>query len=293
MIEPTSREKLKSIIEEEGNFSQGVIRPVGRYYHEFIRGYGKEDRGLEEALELIEYLECDVWPIFVKNRIQVGLFFPYVRKEFQIINKLTEQIKKASQLLKEKIESGRTTLYPEEVARLVYDFQNPRIYMDYVAGRNHLTYEMLDGRRLSDILQEFRPAVEAFKRKVIISNSDDLTPTYYMGKIEEYSFLTLFIVDAYDNSLLEKLTEARSEVEREEILKEYSPLSALNKILFSVEEETIKYNRESLRERKERKNLCLPKGSLAQRIRIIDGGAKFLSYTQKIYGKKRENLWYV
>jgi hypothetical protein len=293
MIKPTEREILKSSIEEEINFLKGVLRPVGNYYHEFIRGYGKEDRGLKEALELIEYLEEDVWPIFVRNRTQVGLLFPYVQKEIEIINKLTENIKKANQLIKKTVESGRTTLYPEEVARLVYNFQNSRIYMDYTAGRNHLTYEMLDGRRLSDILQEFRPAVEAFKRKVIISNSDDLTPTYYMGKIEEYSFLTLFIVDAYDNSLLEKLTEATSEAEREEILKEYSPLPALNKILFSVEEEMIKYNRESLRERKERKNLCLPKGSLAQRIRIIDEGARFLSYTQKIYGKKRENLWYI
>jgi hypothetical protein len=291
MIKPTEREILKGSIEEESNFLKGVLRPVGDYYHEFIRGYGKEDRGLKEALELIEYLEEDVWPIFVKNRTQVGLLFPYVQKETEIINKLTNNIKEATQLIKKTVESGRTTLYPEEVARLVYDFQNPRIYMDYAAGRNHLTYQMLDGRRLTDVLQEFRPTVEAFERKVI-SNNDSPNFTFYMGRIEEYSFLILFTIDAYDNSLLKKLIEVTSEAEKEEILKWYSPFSGLNKILFSVEKEMIKYNRKSLRERKERMNLCLPRGSLAQRMKIIDGGAKFLSYIQEIY-KKRGNLYYI
>jgi hypothetical protein len=290
MIKPTEREMLKSSIEEENNFLQGVIRPLGDYYHGFVRGYGKEDRGLEEALELVEYLQCDVWPIFVKNRTQVILYFPYVQEEIEIINKLTKEIEETTQLIKKITEGGRTLLYPEEVSILAYNFQNPRIYMDYVAGRNRLTYEMLEERRLSNILQKFRPTVEAFKRKVISNN--DFNSTFYMGGIEEYSFLTFFIIDAYDNSLLKKLTEATSEAEREEILKGYSPLSGLEKILFSVKEEIIKYNRKSLRERKERKNLCLPRGSLAQRMSIIDRGAKFLSYTQKIYGEK-ENLWYV
>jgi hypothetical protein len=290
MIKPTEREILKSGIEEESNFLKGVLRPVGNYYHEFIRGYGKEDRGLEEALELIEYLEEDVWPIFVRNRTQVGLLFPYVQKETEIINKLTNNIKEASQLIKKTVESGRTTLYPEEVARLVYGFQNSRIYMDYTAGRNHLTYEMLDGRRVSDVLQEFRPIVEAFGRKVI--NDNDSLNFFYMGRIEEYAYLTFFTIDAYDNSLLKKLIEATGEAEREEILKGYSPLSGLNKILFSVEKEMIKYNRKSLRERRERKNLCLPRGSLAQRMKIIDKGTKFLSYSHEIYGK-RGNLYYI
>jgi hypothetical protein len=290
MIKPTEREILKSSIEEESNFLKGVLRPVGNYYHEFIRGYEKEDRGLEEALELIEYLEEDVWPIFVRNRTQVGLLFPYVQKETEIINKLTNNIKEASQLIKKTVESGRTTLYPEEVARLVYNFQNSRIYMDYTAGRNHLTYEMLDGRRLSDVLQEFRPIVEAFGRKVI--NDNDTLNFFYMGRIEEYAYLTFFTIDAYDNSLLKKLIEATGEVEREEILKGYSPLFGLNKILFSVEKEMIKYNRKSLRERRERKNLCLPRGSLAQRMKIIDKGAKFLSYSDEIYGK-RGSLYYI
>jgi len=290
MIEPSEEEKLKSCIEGENDFLQGIIRPLGDYYHGFIRGYGKEDRGLEEALKFIEYLEEDVWPIFVKNRTLTLLYFPYVQEEIKIINKLTKEIEETTQLIKKITEGGRTVLYPEEVSILAYNFQNPRIYIDYVFGRNHLTCEMLDGRRLIDILQRFRPTVEAFKRKVISNN--DSNSTFYMGRIEEYSFLTLFIIDAYDNSLLKKLTEATSEAEREEILKGYSPLSGLEKILFSVKEEIIKYNRKSLRERKERKNLCLPRGSLAQRMNIIDGGAKFLSYTQKIYGEK-ENLWYV
>jgi hypothetical protein len=292
MIKPAERAILKSSIEIESNFLQGVIRPIGDYYHGFIRGYGKEDRGLEEALKLIDYLKSDVWLIFVENRAQVSVFFPYVQKELEIINKLNKKIEEASQLIEKVTESGRTTLYPEEVAILVYDFQSPRIYMDYVFGRDYLTYEMLDGRRLSDILEKFRPTVEAFGRKVI-SNNNGLASTFYIVGTREYSFLTLFTIDSYDNSLLKKLTKATSEAQREEILKEYSPSLGLDKILFSVEKEMIKYNRESLRERKERKNLCMPRGSLAQRIRIIDGGRKFLSYIQEIYGEKRENLWYV
>jgi hypothetical protein len=229
MIEPSEREKLKSWILGESNFLQGVIRPVGDYYHAFVRGYRKEDRGLEETLRLIEYL-FDVWPIFVDNRTRSILYLPYVQEETEIINKLTKEIKETTQLIKKITECGRTVLYPEEISILVYNFQNLRIYMDYVAGRNRFTYEMLDGERFSDILQKFRPTVEAFKRKVISNN--DFNSTFYMGGIEEYSFLTFFIIDAYDNSLLKKLTEATSEAQREEILKDYSPLSGLEKIYF-------------------------------------------------------------
>jgi hypothetical protein len=188
----------------------------------------------------------------------------------------------------EEVVNKRTTLYPEEFAKLVYYFQNFRLYMDYVAGRGFLTREMLDGRATIDVLRKFRPIVEAFDRK-LISNYDSYS-NFYMGGIEEYSFLTLFTIDAYDNSLLRKLNEAKDEEEKEKVLKEYSPLIGLEKILFSVEKEIIDYNIKTLRERMERKNLCLPRGSLSQRIKIIDGGARFSSCVKEIYGRE---LFYI
>jgi hypothetical protein len=90
MLEPTEREILKSTIEEETNFLRGVLRPVGNYYHDFIRAYREDDRGLRKAADLILYLE-DVWPIFVDNRTKVSLRFPYVRKETEIISKLPKK----------------------------------------------------------------------------------------------------------------------------------------------------------------------------------------------------------
>jgi len=287
MIKPTEREILKSIIEEETNFLKGVLRPVGDYYHDFIGAYREDDRGLRKAIDLILYLKEDVWSIFVDNRTKVGFRFPYVRKETEIISKLTKEIEEINQLIKE-VASKRTTLYPEEFAKLAYDFQNFRLYMDYVAGRDCLTREMLDGKAINNVLRRFRPTVEAFERKVI--SNDDPSSTFYMGGIEDYSFLTLIIIDAYDNSLLRKLTEAKGEEEKEKILKEYSPLFGLDKILFSVEKEIKEYNRKTLRERMERKNLCLPRGSLSQRIKIIDGGARFSSYVKEIYGR---DLFYI
>jgi hypothetical protein len=286
MIEPTGREILKSIIEGEINFLKGVLRPVGNYYHDFIGAYRKDDRGLRKATDITLYLE-DLWPIFVDNRTKVSFRFPYVRKETEIIRKLTKEIEEINQLIKEVV-NERTTLYPEEFAKLVYYFQNFRLYMDYVAGRDYLTLEMLEGKAIIDVLRKFRPIVEAFVRKVI--SNDDSFSNFYMGRIEEYSFLTLFTVDAYDNSLLIKLTEAKGEVEKENILKEYSPLIGLEKILFSVEKEIIDYNRKTLRERMERKNLCLPRGSLSQRIKIIDRGLRFSSYVKEIYGR---DLFYI
>jgi hypothetical protein len=291
MIKPTEREILKNPIEEEMDFLKGILKPIGDYYHNFIRAYGRVDRGLKEASNLILYIK-EEWPIFIKKRSKVSLFFPYVlQEEVEIISKLNQQIEEATQLINKATESKRA-LYPEEISTLAYYFPTLRIYVDYVAGRDYLTYEMLERRRLGDILERFRPTIDAFGRKVIRNNNDFLL-TFDMGGIEEYSFLTLFTIDAYDNSLLRKLTEAKGEEEREEILKEYSPLVGLDQILFSKRKEIEEYNRKSLRERKERKNLCLPRGGLGQRIKIIDGGGKFFSYVQRIYGKNREDLWYV
>jgi hypothetical protein len=114
---------------------------------------------------------------------------------------------------------------------------------------------MLERRRLGDILEGSKPTIDAFGRKVVRNNNDSLI-TFDMGGIEEYSFLTLFAIGAYDNSLLKKLTEVASEEEREDILKEYSSLVGLDQILFSKRKEIEEYNRKSLRERK---NLCLTK----------------------------------
>jgi len=291
-MKAAEREILKNPIEEEMDFLKGILKPLGDYYHDFIRAYGHVDRGLKEALNLLLYIK-EEWPIFIKKRSKVSLFFPYVlQEEVEIISKLNQQIEEATQLINKATESKRA-LFPEEVSVLAYYFPDVRIYVDYVAGRNYLTYEMLERRRLGDILEGFRPTIDAFGRKVVRNNNDFLL-TFDMGGIEEYSFLTLFAIDAYDNSLLKKLTEAAGEEEREEILKEYSPLVGLDQILFSKRKEIEEYNRESLRERKERKNLCLPKGGLGQRIKIIDGGEKFFSYIQEIYGKRGEKfLWYV
>jgi len=294
MAKPTEKELLRANVERELNLLKVALRPLGISYHDFVKAYGRRDRGLKEAIELIRYIKEDVWPVFINERSILALFFPYIQQETEIINKLAKEIEEAAQIVENSIKRGGTTLYPEEVSKLVHFFQNPRIYLDYVVGRDYLTHKLLGGKKINTILKEFKPVIEAFEGKLIKGCNSDYN--FYMGSVEGYAFLTLFMIDAYDNSLLKRLVEAKSEEEREKILKEYSPSQGLNQILFSVKEKMIEYNRESLRERKERKNLCLPKGGLAQRAKAIDNGSKFSSYIQEIYGneeKRKESLPYM
>jgi hypothetical protein len=156
--------------------------------------------------------------------------------------------------------------------------------VDYVAGRDNLTYKFLDGRGIKEIIEEFRPTVESFKRKIILNDNY----SFYMGEPEKYSFLTLFVIDAYGNSLLRMILKAKSDDKIEKILKEYSPTKGLTEILFSVGDKIKEYNKKSLRDRKERLELCLPR-NLARRSKLIDNGLKFSSYVEEIYGR---NLFY-
>ena len=288
MVRPTEREITRAIVGEELNLVKLALRPLGDYYHSILRGYGKPDRGLKEVLNWLLYTKNEIWPFFIEKRTEVSLSFPYIREEAEVLNKLTEQIKEVDETVKNVIESKRRTLYPEEFSDLTFNIQNIRIYMDYVAGRDYLTCKILEEEKVRSILEEFRPSIEAFERKLV--KNDDYPFTFYMGRVEEYSFLTLFIVNAYSNSLLKSLLEAKSEEEMERILKNYSLSSGLNQILFSAREKMREYSRRSLRERKERENLCLPR-SLVQRIKVIDKGSKFSSSVEKIYGSKDSLLY--
>jgi hypothetical protein len=283
MVTPTKREVLKYGIEEEKNFLKGITKPLGDYYHQFLRAYGNPDRGLREAYTLLQYLE-EIWPIFVEKRSEISVFFSYIQEEKKIISELTKYKGEAEQIIKGVIKRGRETLYPEEVSALAYIFPNLRIYVDYVAGRDNLTYKFLDGREIKEIIEEFRPTVESFERKIILNDNC----SFYMGEPEKYSFLTLFVIDAYDNSLLRMILKAKSDDKIEEILKIYSPTKGLTEILFSVGDKIKEYNKKSLRDRKERLELCLPR-NLARRPKLIDNGLKFSSYVEEIYGK---NLFY-
>jgi hypothetical protein len=40
-------------------FSESDTKPLGHYYHNFIRAYGNIDRGLKESLNLLLYIKED------------------------------------------------------------------------------------------------------------------------------------------------------------------------------------------------------------------------------------------
>jgi len=282
MIKPTEREIVKEVVKEELEFLRGGLIGVGEAYHNILRSYTR-DRGLEALKILYRYIKEDVWPIFVEKRSKLSFLFPYIASsEVGILNELTKRIEKIGVMLKEIEKIGRKVFYPEEVSEILSYTQSLRIYMDYVTGRDYLTYEILDGKKVKEVLERFRPTIEAFERKLIKNNN---SITFYMGSSIEYAFLNLFIIDAYDNSLLRMLIKEKEEKEMENILKMYSPSQGLNQILFSTEEKMKEYTRKVLRERMERRDLCLPR-SLAQRVRIVDSGSKLFSYIQEIYGKE-------
>jgi len=289
MLTPTKREIVKEAVKEELEFLRGVLRGIGETYHNILRSYRKGDRGLKALETWYQYNNEDVWPILLEKRSKSSFFFPYTLREAEILNKLTKEIERIGIMLEEIHMSGRKVLYPEEVSEVLSCAQTSRIYMEYVTGRDYLTYELLDGKKVKEILETFEPTVRAFEKKLI--RNIPPASTFYMGTTIEYAFLNLFIIDAYDNSLLRMLMSAKKDEEVENILSTYSPSLGLNRVLFFTEGGMKEYAKKVLRERRERKDLCLPM-SLAQRVKMIDNGSKFVSYIQEMYGKN-EGLLYI
>jgi hypothetical protein len=285
-MKPTKIEIEKSVIKDEIYFLNAVSKPIVDYYHNFIKAYRKDDRGLNDALEFILYMKEDVWPVFVDKRITSSFYFPYVNKEIEIIKKLNEELDENIKMIKEIMEK-RKTLYQDEFSKFAYHLQNPKIYMDYVAGRDHITYKILDGEQFCDIIEEYRPSIESFWRKLNIKD-----PTFNISQIktEEYPFLTFFIISAYDN-LLNKLIEVGDEIKRKRILKNKSCYDGLIKYLFSVGEMIIDYNNSSLKERNERKDLHLFR-NLAKRVELI-GKDDLYNCIRKVYEKKKKEILYI
>jgi hypothetical protein len=298
MIEPTSDEILKVIVEDEMNSFKLTLIPFGELYHSTLKSYRNVETCLKNASTLLLYV-MESWPILIHKRIKYSHFLPYIQKEVEIINKLNNEIEEANKIINNLNKESRKTFYHHEFSTLLYILQNCRTYTDYVVGRDYFTYKVLDvldrkknimaiRETIKKIIKEFEPIIKAFQRKLIINNNYDM---FYMGDVEKYSSLTHFISNAYDNSLLSKILEANNNEEIRKILKEYSPLQGLNRVLFSVKDKIIEFNIKSIREGKEIENLCLPRGSLAQRIKIIDKGKRLSDYIRKIYGEDRSLLY--
>lgn len=289
MIQPSEREIMKKIAKDLSGLLIVATPATGEYYHNTLRSYRGRDRGLG-ALERWYLYVRGVWSVVMEEISEASYLFPYILKELEIINKLTKKIEEIGEMLKEISISGRRVAYPEEFSRALCNAQTLRIYMDYLVGRTYVSYKILDGWEVRKILEPIRRPLKAFQRKLIENNSS--ASVFYMGDPREYGVLTCIVISAYDNSLMSRLLNAKNNEEREDILKTYSPLQGLDQILFSTEEEMEKYARNSLRERRERRDLCLPK-SLAQRVKIIDNGSKLDSYIREIYGENEKPLLYI
>lgn len=281
MLESERKRQLGRVLEEERSFYFFTIKPLGDYYHEFIRSYGEEDRGLSKLLQLTNYLfpfepegnnsrEEGVISGFKEMTLDLLLYIPAMKEELVIMKRIEDEL---SESLKKSLKGVKRTppvLMPDEVADVAFALSALRIYMDYRYAYNEIRSDILmRGKGLRSLLDRYKGVIRNFIRSME-EGSD-----FYLGwKILPYSIVTFFSVDAHDNSLLRDFLKT----EDKELLLTYVPTKGLNEVLFEKKDSVMKKFRESLEYRRERKEMCLV-SSLQSRLDL----KKLQRYYNELY----------
>ncbi|MGC9058990.1 MAG: hypothetical protein ACP5H3_01085 [Candidatus Aenigmatarchaeota archaeon] len=276
-VEPTEREIYREVLEEGEMLFDTSLKPLGDYYHEILRSYGK-DRGFSAFQHNLSYFYetfSHVKDILTKNM----LYFPCDRKLIDIYRRLERGLEELEKILEERVENQ--VLMPEEFVEVAYTLGNVRIFMDFLYGLMDLRKEILvNEKSVREIINKEKNILFAFLRKIYERNNQ--YDTFHMGKEEDYSFLVFFGIDAEDNSLLRNLLRQEgNRKEQENLLKSYIPEKGLNEVLFNKEEEVKRRFREALRFRNEREKMCLPRNFT---LRI--NPQKFKNYLYELFPER-------
>ncbi len=276
-VEPTEREIYRKVLEEGEMLFDVSLKPLGDYYHEILRSYGK-DRGFSAFQRNLSYF----YETFSHLGILLTKYIPYFpgdEKLIGIYKRLERKLEDVGELLKERAKNQ--VLMPEEFVEVAYKLGNIRTFMDFLNGLVYLRKEILvNEKSVREIINKEKNILFAFLRKMYGRNNQ--YDTFYMGKEKDYSFLVFFGIDAEDNSLLRNLLELEgNRKEQENLLKSYIPEKGLNEVLFNKEEEVKEKFREALRFRREREEMCSPK-NFALRI----NPQKFKNYLQVFFPER-------
>jgi len=158
-------------------------------------------------------------------------------------------------------------LLPEEFSEIAYHLGNWIIYMNYRYCYCGLREHALLGRDIREILEKYRGPLDAF-----------LNNTHFcMGeRVFPFAFVTFFIIDAHDNSVIREYLKNKDIT----FLLEYVPEKGLDEILFKKEKEVKEAFKNSLLHRTHRDKMCIP-SSLKERINIKK--VKVEEYRSEIY----------
>ncbi|MEM4461220.1 MAG: hypothetical protein QXI09_02485 [Candidatus Aenigmatarchaeota archaeon] len=268
--------RLRTLKGEE-QFYNLTLPAMEHSYNHFLRQYSRRDRGLSEASFLLEYLfgENGFFPQlenitqFMQDKI------PGMIVEVEVMENLKKEI---VSLLLETYNRAlkRGLLFPEEFSEMAVYFTTLIRYGEYRAGINEVRIADLKGN-LWELVYGYEPPVRAFIRRKIHENNN-----YYRGENKEWWFLTFWIVDANDNSLLKnrKSTNWRFTIS-------YVPLRGIEETIFSP----INLLKEEFRERVKNRQLellCLPES-----LSLSCDPIKVEKYYEEIYGKGIRSSLYI
>lgn len=259
----TKKQIILRKLEEEKNFLSLAIKSSSFYYHDIIRNYSSEDRGLSSILQLIGYLytipedsndfnESGLISQLENKTLESSIYIPAMMKELPIIKKMKEKTNGIVKIAYDAFSRDPPVLMPEEYSEIVYHLGNWIIYMNYRYCYCEFRRRALTKGDIREILEKYKGVLDAF-----MNNTH-----FYMGeKVFPFAFVTFFIIDAHDNSVISEYLKNKNI----DFLFEYVPEKGLEEILFKKEEEVKKAFNDFLRYRVYRDKMCIP-SSLKQRM---------------------------
>lgn len=266
---------LENYLEEERNFYKNVPVFLGFYWDSaFLPAYSSDDRGYKQALELTKVIAGDptsvekdegVFGSLTKLTSEQVSAIPAAQKELAIMGELYKKfVEPTKKIVYETVPSesekrGKLVLLPEEWIEVADNISRIRTYMDYRNGINFLRYWYFVNPRapVRNLIKTFKPATLAFIRK--------FDQKFYLGPKEEWGFITLFAIDAHNNSLLPKLVENKSV---EKILLNEIPEKGIREVIVDFDKKRAKDMIEDILEKRTQKESFCSVNTLRLRVNL-------------------------
>jgi len=262
---------LGRIFENEMRYLASILPPFGHGYHDFLRSYNQEDRGLSQLLRLEDYLfhvssesnnnHQDRGVILQLEEIAIEStpYIPAMREELGILKTLRDKTSSSLEKASHAVRRKPPTLTPQEFVDAIYDLGSLRIFLDCMYALVGLRYDILVQRMSTrDVLRRYLGVIRAFVRSLESPSSH-----FYMHpRLYPNSMVTLFAIDSHDNSLLKDLLNTGNE----KLLLTYIPRKGLDEVLFN--------NEKRVKERFEKvlgygipmRDMCLPSNLKARLV---------------------------
>jgi len=269
---------LEKYLEEERNFYQNIPVLLGFYWDSaWLPAYSSDDRGYKQAVEFTKIIAGDpnsvekdtgVFGTLTKITSEQVSIIPATQKELSIMHELYKRYVEPTQKIVYEIvprdleKRKKQVLLPEEWIEVADNISRIRTYIDYRNGINFLRYWYFVSPRapIRNLIKTFRPATLAFIRK--------FNQKFYLGSKEEWGFITLFAIDAHNNSLLPKLLKKRRKKDMERVLLNEIPEKGIREVILDFDKEKAKSIIEDILEKRTQKESFCSVNTLRLRISL-------------------------